>query len=434
MLTPLLCNVVSFWLVFLQNFPKNIFVSAIYKSERLSYNNLTRFPARSEQDADNRFRKRGIIMYSQEDLQWIWLCSVPGIGPVRRSLLLQCFGTVGQTYLASRQDYLRERFSEKEAEALCACKDLEKIRIQTEKWAEQGITVLTPSSVVFPRSLLRADPPVFLLYAKGDLSLLQRRNIGIVGSRKCTNYGSAAARYLAGNLARFGYGVVSGMAYGIDACAGRGALDADGGTTAVLGCGVDVCYPPGNRTLYHKIAGKGLLLSEYPPGTRPLAGFFPMRNRIIAALSQAVVIVEAAERSGALITVTIAADNGIPVMVVPGPIFSETSRGTNLLIRDGAEIILRWEDIPIALGDMEPGAIRTEEQSGDSNSGKSQGPSFPDETARTVWESVSWEARSTTDIIKDCGLPPEKVLPVLTMFELQGYIETLPNKDIIRLR
>ncbi len=433
MLTPLLCNVVSFWLVFLQNFPENIFVSAIYKSESLSYNNLTRFPARSEQDADNQFRKRGIIMYSSEDLQWIWLCSVPGIGPVRRSLLLQCFGTVGQVFEASRQDYLRERFSEKEAEALCTGKDPEKIRGQAERWAEQGITVLTPSSAVFPRSLLRADPPVFLLYAKGDISLLQRKNVGIVGSRKCTNYGSAAARYLSGNLARFGYGIVSGMAYGIDACAGRGALDAGGGTIAVLGCGADICYPQGNRALYKKIAAKGLLLSEYPPGTRPLAGFFPMRNRIIAALSQAIVIVEAAERSGALITVTIAADSGIPVLVVPGPIFSETSRGTNLLIRDGAELVLRWEDIPIALGDMNPEAIREEEHAGN-NSGKGPGPSFPDETAEQIWENISWEARSTADIIRDCSLPPEKVLPVLTMLELQGYIETLPNKDIIRLR
>ena len=371
-------------------------------------------------------------MYCTEDLQWIWLCSVPGIGPVKRGFLLQQFGTIGQIYNASRQDYLRERFSDKEADDLCEAKDLEMLRIQTERWLNKGISVITPASPAFPKSLLRADPPVFLMYVKGEASLLQHRNIGIVGSRKCTSYGSAAARYLAGNLARFGYGIVSGMAYGIDACAGRGALDADGSTIAVLGCGVDICYPQSNRNLYRKIGERGLIVSEYPPGTKPLSGFFPMRNRIIAALSQAVVIVEAAERSGALITVSIAADNGTPVMVVPGPIFSETSKGTNLLIRDGAELVLRWDDIPIALGDMDPEIIRSGADRQDG--GKNIAPSFPDDTAKRIWECVSWESRSTADIIRESGLPPQKVLPVLTMFELQGYIETLPNKDIIRLR
>lgn len=207
------------------------------------------------------------------------------------------------------------------------------------------IIVLKEGEAGFPSRLAELPQPVHRLYCRGDISLLTLPAMAVVGSRKCSEYGRRTAREIAGALARDGAVTVSGMAYGIDSMAHWGALQAGGKTIAVLGSGPDICYPPSNGELYAEICARGLVLSEYPPGTPVRPWHFPQRNRIIAALAQAVAVVEAGENSGACITALRAAEIGSEVFALPGNITSTFSIGSNRLIRDGARIIVSVSEL-----------------------------------------------------------------------------------------
>ena len=211
----------------------------------------------------------------------------------------------------------------------------------------------------------------------------------------------------------------NGMAFGIDAFAHRGTLDAYGKTIAVLGCGVDQCYPPGNQMLYRQIAEQGLIISEYPPGMTSRPGFFPMRNRLIAGLSRAVIVVEAARRSGSLITADLAMDMNKPVFAVPGPINENTSEGTNRLIQQGAVLLQDWDDVVRELRDEL--AVQPEVH-------------FEDETTQQVWERVGWVAVYPDTMMQHLKLPPQKVMQCLTQLEMSGYVERLQDGSYIRIQ
>jgi DNA processing protein len=214
-----------------------------------------------------------------------------------------------------------------------------------EKATAKSISLIVQGEPTYPAELLDLpDPPCFI-HALGDLSLLSRRRVGIVGTRHSSASGERIAYQLATLLVRAGAVVVSGMAFGIDAAAHRGALDAEGGTIAVLGGGVDVPYPPSHAALHERISRQGLVLSEAPIGTRPVRGAFPKRNRIIAALSEAIIVIEAGDRSGALITSRHALELGRTVAAVPGPIDSPRHVGSNRLLADGAAFLGRIEDV-----------------------------------------------------------------------------------------
>ncbi len=204
---------------------------------------------------------------------------------------------------------------------------------------------LLPGDAEFPAVCREIPDPPTLLFVQGDLSLLSRPAVAIVGSRDHSPYGGRVARLLAAESAARGITVVSGMARGLDAVAHAAALDVGGPTLGVLGNGLGVTYPAANRALYHRVGKQGLLVSEFPPGERPGPGSFPRRNRLISALARVTVVVEAAQGSGALITVNSALSQGKDVMAVPGPIDSQTSVGCNRLIRDGAEPLLAVEDL-----------------------------------------------------------------------------------------
>lgn len=208
---------------------------------------------------------------------------------------------------------------------------------------ENNIRILRKGDEEFPKILAEMNEPVERLYCTGDISLLGEFKAAVVGARKCSEYGRQAAFRTGKAFAELGIVTVSGMAAGIDGTAHRGALSGGGGTIAVLGCGPDVCYPEANYELYNQILKNGLIVSEYPPGTKPKPWQFPRRNRIIAALSSSVVVAEAGENSGAAITAVRAAEMGIDVFALPGNITSPCSAGTNRLIRDGARIITSLE-------------------------------------------------------------------------------------------
>ena len=206
-------------------------------------------------------------------------------------------------------------------------------------------TILKISDALYPPLLREIKNPPQLLYCAGDLSLLKTRCVAVGGSRKITAYGRRIAAKVAGRLAACGVTVVSGMAIGIDGISHRSALDAGGKTIAVLGNGLDVMYPAANRDLKKDILRTGLLLSEYPPGTRGTKFTFPQRNRIISGLSEATVVIEAGLNSGSLITAALANEQGRPVYGVPGNIDNVTSLGVNMLIRDGAQPLIAADDL-----------------------------------------------------------------------------------------
>jgi DNA processing protein len=260
----------------------------------------------------------------------------------------------------------------------------------------------------YPERLLQlADPPP-VLFLRGRFDLLLGVAVAIVGSRRATGYGRRTAASLGGALARAGVVVVSGLALGVDAEAHRGALDSRGGTIAVLGAGADVEHPPTNARLFDTIAREGLLVSEFSPGTQPLPHHFPRRNRIMAALAHVVVVVEATERSGALITVDHAHDLGREVLAVPGPIDAPTSVGTNRLIAEGATAVLGPQDILAELGlEHEAAAL-------------SAPPPGTDRAA--LWDALGGRPLAVDDLAGRAGLPARRALAALSLLEVEGWV------------
>ena len=278
---------------------------------------------------------------------------------------------------------------------------------------EKSITLLVQREAEYPEALLDlADPPAFLS-ALGDTALLHKRRVGIVGTRHASSSGERIAHQMATALVQAGAVVVSGMAFGIDAAAHRGALDAGGGTIAVLGGGVDIPYPPSHAMLHERIATSGLVLAEAPIGSRPVKGAFPKRNRIIAALSEVLVVIEAGERSGALITSRIALDLGRTVAAVPGLIDSPRNVGSNRLLADGASFIGQVDDV-LAL-------------TGLTNTATAIAPSAPATTDDDPCEVAILRAvRSGTSEIEDLarttGLHPREFAGALSALELTGRL------------
>ncbi len=273
----------------------------------------------------------------------------------------------------------------------------------------------------YPPLLKEIKEPPDPLYYAGDLCLAEKRCVAVVGSRKTNEYGRIIAKKLGERLARCGVTVVSGMASGIDTCAHLGALentDSFGGTAAVLGCGIDICYPAANRNLRDAIKKKGLLLSEYPPGTEPARYRFPRRNRIISGIAEATVVVQAPNSSGALITAEMAADQGRSVYAVPGPINSAYHLGSNKLIRDGALPLVILEDLLSDLG-IEPSRTDFSEK----NLGR-------DESA--LVNLLQKHGEMTQDQLCEAfGKPASVISGILTVLEIKGVICTSLGKVFI---
>lgn len=224
--------------------------------------------------------------------------------------------------------------------------DKEKIETIKSKIFQDNIQVINYNDKLYPEKLRAYEDSPYVLFCKGDIRALNGgTNVSIVGSRKCTNYGKDVTKIISSELSKNNINIVSGMASGIDTCAHMACIENNGYTCAVLGCGIDIIYPKENEKLYNNIIESGCIISEFLPGTPPLNYNFPTRNRIISALSEIVIVVEAGIKSGSLITAGLALEKGKDVMAVPGSIFSEQSKGSNKLIRDGAYPVTCMEDI-----------------------------------------------------------------------------------------
>lgn len=299
-----------------------------------------------------------------------------------------------------------------------------------EKWEafqRSEIGGIGIESAEYPEALKATfDPPVFLFY-RGDPSVLKKPLIAIVGSRKATPYGKLEAAKLAETLAGCGFVVTSGLAMGIDAAAHRGALDGGGETVAVLGSGVDQIFPRENELLAARILKQGALVSEFPPGTLPRPWHFPQRNRIISGLSLGVIVAEAGEKSGALITARYAGEQGREVFALPGRAGSPLSRGGNRLIQDGGKLVQEIGDIlaefPYLSLDLPP---RTPEKTG-----KHPGSSLEGRLLGTIKKEK--KGCDIEDLIRETGSPAPEVAGTLAMLETKGLVTRLPGNHYVGL-
>ncbi|MEA1923370.1 MAG: DNA-processing protein DprA, partial [Pseudomonadota bacterium] len=281
---------------------------------------------------------------------WLAITMIDGLGLKGINRLLQLYGEPGRIFalpvaeLTGRCGLRREI-----AAAISSFSGWKRVAGERKKANHLGIQIISRADGLYPKKLLNIYDPPPILYAKGDLSIFDFPAIAIVGSRKSSVHGRRFASDLAGALARHGISVVSGMALGIDGAAHEGCLDAGGRTIAVWGSGLDVCYPARHRKLAGKIAADGLLLSEFLLGSQPEKHNFPRRNRIISGLSEGVVVVEATLQSGSLITARCALEQGREVFAVPGLPGSPASKGSNWLIKEGAQLVESIDDIFSAL-------------------------------------------------------------------------------------
>ncbi len=348
---------------------------------------------------------------------WLGFNRVPGIGVVRIRRLLEAFGDIQRAWEATPIELAAAGLGQREITSLVTVRKRFDRTVELGDLQQRGIKVVTIDQQTYPRRLreIYAAPPV--LFVLGQLLPEDDLSVAVVGTRHATAYGRAVTEKISFELAKAGVTVISGMARGHDSFAHRSALQAGGRTLAVYACGLDIVYPPENRELAGEIAKNGAVISEHPLGTRPEAQHFPARNRIVSGLARATLIVEAGERSGALITAQFANDQGRDVMAVPGPINSPRSVGTNRLIQDGAKLVQSVEDIFSELGMVHRQSHAVQSVFPDLLAGT------PNEAA--IMAKLSDDPMSPDDLSRELKMSAQEVGTSLTMLEIQGRVRQL---------
>ena len=355
---------------------------------------------------------------------WIAFGRVKGLGGVSFKKLAAHFADPTQVFSASAKE-LRQVQSLDEAviDGLMNFSEWHQVETEVRRVREAGVTIVPFTDANYPARLrMIADPPP-LLYVKGEIRPADEKAVGVVGSRSASDYGRKVTRDLCRGLAALGFTVVSGMARGIDGAAHETALRFGARTIAVLGSGVDRAYPPEHATLYQRITKSGAVISELPLGTRPMTFNFPARNRLISGLSLGVVVVEATERSGSLITAALAVEQGREVFAVPGEVGSSRSRGAHRLIRQGAKLVETVDDIIEEIAPQllsRPGEPAREPQR--------MLPQSASAEVRKIFALLQGRSLQIDEVIEGSGLTPAKTSEILLDLELQGYLRQLPGK------
>ncbi|MBE6956126.1 MAG: DNA-protecting protein DprA [Ruminococcaceae bacterium] len=390
---------------------------------------------------------------------WLWLTTRKGLGNQGVAQVLERFGAPERAYFADPDEY--GLFPPNMAKAL-SDRSMDSVQRIMGDCDRLGVRIMTRQDADYPSRLRQLEDAPYVLYLKGNLpDFDEEAAIGVVGTRSATEYGKSVAGRLGLELARGGAVVVSGTAAGIDTCAVRGALQGGGTPVCVLGGGIDVPYPKGNRFLYEDVAAAGLLISEYPPGTENLGPHFPVRNRIISGLSLGVVVVEAGEfGSGAVITANLALDQGRDVFAVPGNVDARESRGCNRLIQQGAKPVLGAEDIlceyrsryPVKLSQKtafreEEAAQRLQTVEPPAASAKSaaavqtaQPSAKPCRSAKgltddelTLLRALGDKSLQADELVELTQIPARRVQSALTMLQIAGWVEERPGKRFFAL-
>ncbi len=410
-------------------------------------------------------------------LHWLWLAHLPGLTNRMKNLLMTHFADPEDIFYADEQSFAHVEGLTAEAKTALENKSLGNAQKILEECSRKKIQILTMRDAAYPASLKNISDPPLVLYYKGQLPDFDTNPvIGVVGTRKASAYGLTTAKRMGYQIAKCGGILVSGMAFGIDGMAMSGALTAGGITVGVLGCGADIVYPPSNRKLFADVENYGCILSEFAPGTPPVGYNFPKRNRIISGLSNGVLVVEAPEKSGALITARLAAEQGRDVFAVPGNIDQPSFVGSNQLLRDGAIVAASGWDVVSEYQGLYPDKIRKEKAPSQMRAypdelrnlekeqakvaqkpdvpgenaplkkeldkkGIDNSPSTPysdvnerltgaNPTEQAILDVIRKGERLVDDIITETGLDSKQVTPALTMLAIRGVVQRLPGNRI----
>ena len=364
----------------------------------------------------------------ENDLQYeYWLAGVHPLSVKKKRKLKEAYGSAKAVYYIEENRLKEQEFlTEQEIHVLgrkrAGRKCEREVKEKWEKLKECGIQMIPFDSPEYPRRLTQIADPPYALYVRGELPPEEQPSAGIVGARRCTPYGEQMALEYGEALAKAGIAVISGMAKGIDGAGQRGALNAGGKTYGVLGCGVDICYPREHIGLYMDMIKNGGLISERLPGEAPLPPYFPQRNRIISGLSDVVLVMEAKEKSGSLITADQALEQGKDVYALPGPADSPLSEGCHRLIRQGAGILLSPQDFLEELGMV---GIRIMKKS-DKNKKMLESPE------NMVYSCLGLFPKSISHIIEETGLEPARTVEALISLVLDGYAKEISKNYYVR--
>jgi DNA processing protein len=392
----------------------------------------------------------------EEELHWLALRMVPGLGTRRIGLLLERLRTPQAIFRASASELEGAGLTGAVARSVASGCSFDDAASQQQKMREAGAQLIALNDSRYPEALRKIFDPPPVLFARGRVELLSSISIGVVGTRHPTPYGVAAAERLSGDLARAGMTITSGMARGIDTAAHKAALatalsPSEAATIAVLGCGVDIVYPSENRKLAAEIATRGLIISEFPMGSTAFPQNFPIRNRVISGLSCGILVVEGAQYSGSSITARLAIDQGREVFAVPGNITSKMSWGPNLLIKQGAKLIQDWNDVVVDLPQnaqrrlIDEGRQRILNQGlGANASGADESSAAPvaseltephQQVARRVLERLKPDQAIQLDQLVDTleEASPSEIIAALFELEILGLVRQLPGRNFVKV-
>lgn len=357
-----------------------------------------------------------------DDFFWYWLCNLKGIGSFKIRKIIEKYGDAASAYENFKAGSVYG-LTDKDEEFLTDRSSMAKMREDFIRMQDRGVSFVHINHKDYPERLKDIYNSPAALYVLGEMPSESRMTVAVVGARNCSNYGKRVAYDFAGEFARKGVQVVSGLALGVDASAHKGSLDNCGYTCAVMGCGVDVCYPRVNISLYTEIVEKGAVISEYPLNTPPVAGQFPARNRIISGLADAVIVVEARKKSGSLITADYALEQNKDVFAVPGRLGDVLSEGCNELIKMGAQVMTCAEDVCYA---GEIGSVKCQSENiCNINLLASQ--------KDIVYSCLGLYPKSLDEILEETTLDISVVSEVLLYLQIEGIIQEISKNCYVKV-
>jgi DNA processing protein len=371
-------------------------------------------------------------------IDWIALNMTPDVGPLAAARLLARFGSASAVFHATRTELESLKLKPISVDSILSRQLHKRAEDELERVKQLGGDVLILDDGSYPALLRETDDPPPVLYVKGDWqACFEQPCVGVVGSRQCSTYGENASEMLSRDLASRGITIVSGLARGIDAAAHKGAIAGNGRTIAVMGTGLDNVYPRENNGLVREIlANGGCLVTQFPLATPPLKDNFPYRNRIISGLSYGVLIVEANERSGSLITARLAAEQNREVMAVPGNITSGNSFGTNYIIKSGAKLVQQWQDVVAELPSEIAASIlppKIDKEKSEKGKQKTLAPTDLNDNERKIWSILTPDDATHIDILLETsGLSFGDLNNALVSLDIRDLIRVLPGKNYAR--
>ncbi len=358
----------------------------------------------------------------QKELEF-WLASLPAIGAIKIQELLKYFKTEEQIFKAGENE-LRQvsRITEKDVACIISNRNIDTIKRKYEKMYQQGNRIISVHDKAYPEKLKNIVSYPYALFLRGNLPSEKKISIAIVGARNCTAYGKEVAKWYARELAKAGIQVISGMAYGVDSYAHKGAIEGNADTYAVLGCGIDICYPRENFELYMHMSKQGGVISEYGPGVPGRAFQFPLRNRIISGLSDGILVVEARERSGSLITADLALEQGKDIFAIPGRIGDKLSEGCLNLIKEGATPVVSPIDI---IENFHINMLLEQK-------GRKQEKVRLSAKEQKIYDCVTLEEKHISTILSESKMIMAEALSLLVKLEMRGVIRQSVKNYYIR--